>query len=274
MILPLSRKRSRDVEDDFDLTVQRLEKRVRPLAGHTYSTSLPTSSSSGHTNIADSSIVNDEPHVVNDSPQSNVSEAGSSKDVEMDSDMDSDDAMFSQSPEPASPWTLRPSSIRSATRPSAISTRVPTPMIPLSNIGNRPWPGPLQTNLSPLGAASSVPARSTAISSHIPTSSLSSVADRLPSPIDEDEPHTPTAAAGSQMSLLTVNDMEIDVSPPVPPPPPPKSTDVFAVRRQRQRSGAFTSTPDAARKFSMGFRIDCEKCRMRVPGHMNHFLDN
>jgi hypothetical protein len=54
------------------------------------------------------------------------------------------------------------------------------------------------------------------------------------------------------------------------------------VRKQRQRSGALSgadspvragpSSANSKRGFSMGFRADCEKCRLQVPGHMNHFL--
>ena len=71
------------------------------------------------------------------------------------------------------------------------------------------------------------------------------------------------------------------------------------VRKQRQRSGALSaagygspmrgasldgsnmvtmsSTEESnaggnKRGISMGYRPDCEKCRLKVPGHMNHFF--
>lgn len=60
---------------------------------------------------------------------------------------------------------------------------------------------------------------------------------------------------------------------------------ILKVPKQRQRSGAlshggvspihgseFNGPTGAKRGFSMGFRADCEKCRMHVPGHMNHFI--
>ena len=97
------------------------------------------------------------------------------------------------------------------------------------------------------------------------------MSDRLPSPVDEDEPHTPTTLTGSQLSMLSVSDMEIDGDGDVTTPGP-NDVESVVVRKQRQRSGAFISTPEAARKFSMGYRDDCDKCRNRVPGHMNHFL--
>lgn len=189
-----------------------------------------------------------------------------------DVDMDSDDQMEppaseDDSPRQTSPWALRPSPVRAAYRPfnTSPSSRVPTPIVTTGLI--RPKPSPVQTRQF---GGSSTTLRSDA-SSSVPRSDMSMLADRLPSPVDEDEPHTPTTAAGSQLSLLTVSDMDVDSQTPEP-----LDTDVgdavMVVRKQRQRSGAFISTPDSARKFSMGYRDDCERCRMRVPGHVNHFL--
>ena len=196
-----------------------------------------------------------------DSPISNISEAGSSADVDMDSDGAAEDfrMAFSQSPEQTSSWSLRATPIRPGIRTidAGPSSRVPTPIV---RDLVRPRLG-LQTLYSP--TSSSVNRRS-GYNPH--SSGVGNTGDRLPSPVDEDEPHTPTTAAGSQLSLLTVSDMEVDAEPPEPPP------DIVMVRKQRQRSGAFISTPEA-RKLSMGYREDCDKCRRRVPGHMNHFLD-
>ena len=63
---------------------------------------------------------------------------------------------------------------------------------------------------------------------------------------------------------------------------------MLVIRKQRLRSGAQSHgsmSPVGARLgdndnggnlvrrgLSMGFRADCEKCRLRVPGHMNHFV--
>ena len=159
------------------------------------------------------------------------------------------------------------------------------------------------------------------------TSGFSSDHLEVPSPTDEDEVPTPPSAAeaaGSQLSMLTVNDMDVEL-PGVPaitrldrlgredrasprrlvtdfsnamdedpdPSGAPESGGLL-VRKQRQRSGALSegnglkSSPSPVRGapeqlqnamgvggkrgFSMGFRADCEKCRMRVPGHMNHFI--
>lgn len=97
--------------------------------------------------------------------------------------------------------------------------------------------------------------------------------ERFPSPISEDEPHTPTTenvtAAGSQLSMLSVTDMDLDMDPPADPV---SQLEPVTVRKQRQRSGAFTSPRETPKKFTMGYRDDCDKCRNKVPGHMNHFL--
>jgi hypothetical protein len=132
----------------------------------------------------------------------------------------------------------------------------------------------------------------------------------VPSPIDEDEAQTPPSAAeaaGSQLSMLSVNDMDIEPAAELPSITvnPARNNSAspnleameammdsggdagMTVRKQRQRSGAQSNgsvSPvrlgagdhdmggtSGKRGFSMGYRADCEKCRMKVPGHYNHF---
>lgn len=181
---------------------------------------------------------------------STISEAGSS-----DSDMDMDSSnpnpsriAYSYSPEQfTSSWVLR-------------STPLRVPRMALNDQGNRvPTPIVAAPTRPQSGSASLPPAS---------RNHLGYAMERFPSPISEDEPHTPTTAAGSQFSLLTVTDvdMDLDAERPSDPVEPP------TVRKQRQRSGAFTSPREPTKKFTMGYRDDCDKCRNRVPGHMNHFL--
>lgn len=189
--------------------------------------------------------------------------------------------------------------------------RVPTPIIPPDRLSMRS----MQVRT---GAKQHVRQRH-------PQENISISSDHLevPSPIDEDEVPTPPSAAeaaGSQLSMLTVNDMDMEPieSPELPTISISPSTLNHAheqshsvdsaidmetmddgrdarliVRKQRQRSGALSSgqgSPSPVRGMesrhadmmmngsavkrvlSMGFRADCEKCRLRVPGHMNHFL--
>lgn len=200
--------------------------------------------------------------------------------------MDSDDegmggTAFSQSPEgmkpqiaSSSPWGQRIQQ----------TSRVPTPIMPMR----------LRT-----GVKQHVRQRH-------PQEIHSTSSDLLevPSPIEENDFPTPPSAAeaaGSQLSMLSVSDVEMgDESGSIPtiaiePARTPnrshsdmdeEPTDVpehMVVRRQRQRSGALSngnssttvragpSTAGSKRGLSIGWRPDCEKCQMRVPGHFNHW---
>lgn len=134
-----------------------------------------------------------------------------------------------------------------------------------------------------------------------PQEYLSSDRLEVPSPTDLDEVPTPPSAAeaaGSQLELLTVSDVEMQTEHPLPrftlqrerSPQPSSSTlrglsydlmnsettEPTFVRKQRARSGALSegnnSPMHQSRGISIGYREDCEKCRTQVPGHMNHFL--
>lgn len=114
---------------------------------------------------------------------------------------------------------------------------------------------------------------------------------RMPSPITEDSMET-SDLPSSQLSRLSVSQDSMDVddavwsqqshpssdnshwdnAPPTPTTP--------GGRTGRARSGAFSSastTPQqqnerGGRRVVFGFREDCEKCRMRFPGHFAHFV--
>jgi len=213
------------------------------------------------------------------------------------------------------------------------TTRVATPILP--NTHGSPLASRLKVQL-PHSSPASNPS-----SSHIrhrhPQANPSDMAGLLevPSPIDEDEIPTPPSAAeaaGSQLSLLSVNDMEVEPGDSAGVPAialqrtatglgkfgtesdvegdsaiadDSEPMDALAnnsldaglfVRKQRARSGALSSggSPSASparttvgsglggfgigmgrgehkRGLSVGYRADCQKCVMRVPGHMNHF---
>ena len=225
----------------------------------------------------------------------------------------SDAAVFSQSSPGCLPSGL-PSSFGSRPWRAGISQtdRVPTPIIP---------PDRLRSMHIHTGTSHHVRHRH-------PQENISNSSDLLdvPSPIDEDEVPTPPSAAeaaGSQLSMLTVSDMDIEPTGPAELPQisiSPSTTDQshqphldsaidmetmddgrdsrLIVRKQRQRSGALSEghgSPSPVRAevraamdcrnadpmmnggavkrvLSMGYRSDCEKCRLRVPGHMNHFV--
>jgi hypothetical protein len=84
---------------------------------------------------------------------------------------------------------------------------------------------------------------------------------RMPSPISEDDTDEKTMQTSSQLSRLSVTEESMDMEGIEIVLPP--------LRKGRSRSGAITIEK---RRFSMGFRDDCEKCQMKLPGHYAHFL--
>jgi len=42
--------------------------------------------------------------------------------------------------------------------------------------------------------------------------------------------------------------------------------------RSRHTLNSWTLQPGMKKSFSIGYRADCEKCRMKVPGHFNHII--
>jgi len=63
------------------------------------------------------------------------------------------------------------------------------------------------------------------------------------------------------------NGNAMDVESPVTPSPKKGHT------RSRHTLNSWTALqPGMKRSFSIGYRADCEKCRMKVPGHFNHII--
>jgi hypothetical protein len=42
--------------------------------------------------------------------------------------------------------------------------------------------------------------------------------------------------------------------------------------RSKHTINTWTWQPGMKRSFSIGYRADCEKCRLKVPGHFNHII--
>ncbi|OIW24679.1 hypothetical protein CONLIGDRAFT_584053 [Coniochaeta ligniaria NRRL 30616] len=42
--------------------------------------------------------------------------------------------------------------------------------------------------------------------------------------------------------------------------------------RSRHTVNNWTQQPGMKKSFSIGYRSDCEKCRLKVPGHFNHII--
>ncbi|EME76898.1 uncharacterized protein MYCFIDRAFT_191606 [Pseudocercospora fijiensis CIRAD86] len=232
----------------------------------------------------------------NDEASSMLSEPGSPQDASMQSGDDDMNLDFAHSPEYNSTSQPKPSRTSPWGQRLNMTNRVPTPAVPM-----RPGASPerIRTGINHH-------IRSRHPQQNFPSSDLLEV----PSPIDEDEVPTPPSAAevaGSQLSMLSVSDMDMDEDGSLPRisidpvrsssrntnkldsafdlEPMDDAPDRIIVRKQRQRSGALSSGDSPVRAgpsdmgigpkrgLVMGFRADCEKCRMKVPGHMNHFIN-
>lgn len=80
---------------------------------------------------------------------------------------------------------------------------------------------------------------------------------RLPSPISEDEAMDDADGMGDMLGRL---DMGTKAAPTVP------------FRTNRMWGGEAATPSKGKLTLSMGFRADCEKCKLKVPGHYSHFI--
>lgn len=170
--------------------------------------------------------------------------------VDGDMDMDENDAPIASSPPLHSP-------MMSFSKPSKLN-----PHLFQQSVSGGRMPTPIHNTF---GTHTLRPRNDTMFSIPEPVTPLvppqvakfPSVAQRMPSPISEDDSDLPTMQAESQLSQLSVEDMDgVEDTPAISP------------RKGRARSGAITSK----KRFSMGFRDDCEKCKLKVPGHYAHFI--
>lgn len=276
---PASVKRQRD--DDDDKPEEPLRKFARPTLNLTDDGEVWPHDSVTNTPTVSSSLYHEQRKYDSDEQSSMISEPGSPQDISMSSeDEDGDPTTFSHSPDdmkpsPSSPWRERVQN----------RNRVSTPFAP--------------TRRSPMSVRTTGPQQH--IRSRHPQEIMSSEPHlEVPSPIDEDEVPTPPSAeaAGSQLSMLSVNDMEVESTADLPTitlhparsstfvlestpefEPMDSGADQVLVTKRRQRSGAQSNgsvspargDSTGPRGFSMGFRADCDKCQMRIPGHMSHF---
>lgn len=93
---------------------------------------------------------------------------------------------------------------------------------------------------------------------------------RLPSPISEGEMSPSVIIDG-----LGDMQMEMDVAPPLEKQTPTKkghTRSKHSLRNWHGFGGDLSVNTGAKRSFSMGYRADCEKCRMKVPGHFSHIV--
>jgi hypothetical protein len=92
---------------------------------------------------------------------------------------------------------------------------------------------------------------------------------RLPSPISEDEPSPSTILEG--FSDVQMEEENVSEEPNSSPPKKGHSRSKHSLRSWGG-AGSDVGGIGVRRGFSMGYRSDCEKCRMKVPGHVSHII--
>ena len=64
----------------------------------------------------------------------------------------------------------------------------------------------------------------------------------------------------------------LDSGTPTSAPASPSPRGKFGHSRSKHTLNSWTLQPGMKKSFSIGYRADCEKCRMKVPGHFNHII--
>lgn len=102
---------------------------------------------------------------------------------------------------------------------------------------------------------------------------------RLPSPISECDDSAPVSCQDPSPRCMEHPNAMMDVESRASSQPPeadPDSPGPSPERRGHMRSkhtiNTWTWQPGMKKSFSIGYRADCEKCRLKVPGHFNHIV--
>ncbi|KAI0007578.1 hypothetical protein F4779DRAFT_499017 [Xylariaceae sp. FL0662B] len=66
--------------------------------------------------------------------------------------------------------------------------------------------------------------------------------------------------------------MDEDDTSPSSAPATPSPRGKFGHCRSKHTLNSWTIQPGMKKSFSIGYRADCEKCRMKIPGHFNHII--
>ncbi|KAI1496284.1 hypothetical protein F5X99DRAFT_76061 [Biscogniauxia marginata] len=66
--------------------------------------------------------------------------------------------------------------------------------------------------------------------------------------------------------------VDTDGTSPLSAPATPSPRGKFGHSRSKHTLNSWTIQPGMKKSFSIGYRADCEKCRMKIPGHFNHII--
>ncbi|KAL8772229.1 MAG: hypothetical protein Q9194_004657 [Teloschistes cf. exilis] len=269
--MPESRKRTRDEDEDIQWETRSLNhKRIRPLP-------FRTSPNAQHINTFSQSIRAPPPLLLTPAltpvetsedeaeaknpfrspvrPKSKQLTMSSSIHIEelmdMDVDMDTDCSQPTLSPHPRqsvestqpSPCTITPKSFFYNPQEVNSGGRIPTPIYGHFNPVDRRIEDESENN---------DPKTQQEIAHDIFLRRR-----RLPTPISEDEPMDDPDGMGDMLGRL---DMGTKAAPTVP------------FRTNRMWGGEAATPSKGKLTLSMGYRADCEKCKLKVPGHYSHFI--
>ncbi|KAI8628519.1 hypothetical protein F5Y19DRAFT_476500 [Xylariaceae sp. FL1651] len=66
--------------------------------------------------------------------------------------------------------------------------------------------------------------------------------------------------------------MDTDGGSPSSAPATPSPRSKYGHSRSKHTLNNWTLQPGMKKSFSIGYRADCEKCRLKIPGHFNHII--
>lgn len=102
---------------------------------------------------------------------------------------------------------------------------------------------------------------------------------RLPSPISECDDsmhvsHQPPSPHGMEHpnAMMDVEPRASSQPPETDADSPGPSPERRGHMRSKHTINTWTWQPGMKKSFSIGYRADCEKCRLKVPGHFNHIV--
>jgi hypothetical protein len=145
-------------------------------------------------------------------------------------------------------------------------------------VQNRRLPSPISEGedmCSPIGNGSLSPGMvlDSGFSSHI-TARLLTREHSVPRDLglmemDQDhEDHEDEDITTTTLTLTQTTSAPAEVSSAPATPSPGRKGHI----RSRHTVNTWTWQPGMKKSFSIGYRADCEKCRLRVPGHFNHII--
>ncbi|KAI0204445.1 hypothetical protein F4808DRAFT_456895 [Astrocystis sublimbata] len=109
----------------------------------------------------------------------------------------------------------------------------------------------------------------------------SPVMAQLQRPILPHMPHTanphalplhPNIRMSPQPADADATMMDTDGGSPTSAPATPSPRGKYGHTRSKHTLNSWTVQPGMKKSLSIGYRADCEKCRMKIPGHFNHII--